>query len=275
MLGRMGGAEKELQEEERVEKTIETHWKVEHASKAELVGVYESDDLSSLLPTEVALLAEKSTEPYFFKKFAEKKLMTWEYEAKILAEKEALQKQKKPVERKKEKGPIIICVDTSGSMNGQPEMIAKTMAFAILRIALRDNRRCYLISFSTGIQTLKLNEVRDSIDRLIDFLGMSFNGGTDPEPALKEALRQMKESEYKDADLLVISDFIMDNLPAHVIKEIEEARESKNRFHSLVISPSANPKVLSAFDNNWLYDLSGPSRVTELVKDMRMVTAGS
>ena len=274
MLGRMDSAERELRAEERKEKVFETEWKAEHATKAELVGIHESDDLSNALPTEVALLADQPTETYFFKKFAEKKLMTWEYEAQILAEKESLEKAIVARPEKKERGPVIICVDTSGSMHGEPETIAKTVAFAILRIALREDRACYLISFSTGIQTLKLNDLRESLDKLIDFLKMSFHAGTDPEPALSEALSQLKDGEYKDADILVISDFIMDNLSQKMVKDIEGAKKRKNRFHSLVISKSPNPKVLSVFDNNWAFDLGGSTRIRELVIGVNMITAG-
>jgi uncharacterized protein with von Willebrand factor type A (vWA) domain len=101
---------------------------------------------------------------------------------------------------------------------------------------------------------------------------MSFYGGTDAEPALKEALRQIKEEEYKDADILVISDFIMDNLSPEISDKIIEAKKMKNRFYSLVISPNANEKTLSVFDNNWIYDLNGPNRIRELVLSVRKVT---
>ncbi len=272
MLGRLDSADRELQEEERAVKVFKTEWKVEHASKSELVGVHESDDLNNLLPTELALLSEEYTEVQFLKKFADKKLMTWEYQARVLAEKEILTKKKIQVPKKVEKGPVIICVDTSGSMHGDPEIIAKTVAFAILRVALREKRPCYLISFSTTIQTLNLSDIRSSLDRLIDFLGMSFYGGTDPEPALTEALKQIKGKQYRDSDVLVISDFIMDKLSKEIVAAISDARSKKNRFHSLVLSSSANKMALESFDHNWYYDLEGSSKLRELVLDVRTAT---
>lgn len=272
MLGRMKSDERELEEQERNVKIFKNEWQTEHASKAELVGICESDDLNNLLPSEIALLSDKSLETSFFKKYSEKKLMTFEYEAKILAQKEETIKQKQFRPKKKEKGPIILCIDTSGSMHGEPEQVAKAVAFAVLRVALRDKRQCYLISFSTQIETLKLGELKDSLLKILDFLAMSFYGGTDAEPALKEALRQIKEEEYKDADILVISDFIMDNLSPEISDKIIEAKKMKNRFYSLVISPNANEKTLSVFDNNWIYDLNGPNRIRELVLSVRKVT---
>lgn len=272
MLGRLDSAEMELQEEERLQKVHVQEWRVEHAAKAELVGVHESDDLNNLVPSELAFLAESSTEAQFFKRYAEKKLMSWEYQARILAEKDAEEKQKQGIPKKKEKGPVIICVDTSGSMHGEPETIAKTVAFAILRIALRDKRPCFLISFSTGIQTLRMNDLQESLSNLIDFLGMSFYGGTDAEPALKEALRQVRSKEYGDSDILVISDFIMDRLSKELSNEIAEARKNRNRLHSLVLSSSGNQNTLEQFDHNWSYNFNGPRRIRELVLDIREVT---
>lgn len=275
MLGRMKSDERELEELERNVKVFKNEWQTDHASKAELVGICESDDLNNLLPSEIALLSEKSLETSFFKKYSEKKLMTFEFEARILAKKEETVKQKEFRPKKNEKGPVILCIDTSGSMHGEPEQIAKAVAFAILRVALRDKRRCYLISFSTRIKTLKLSELRESLDNILDFLAMSFHGGTDAEPALTEALRQVKEEDYKDSDILVISDFIMDSLSSEISEKIVEAKKAKNRFYSLVISPNANQKALSVFDNNWIYDLNGSKRIRDLVLSVRKVTGNS
>lgn len=42
---------------------------------------------------------------------------------------------------------------------------------------------------------------------------MSFHGGTDASPALEEALRMLNTNDYKEADVLMISDFVMSSLP--------------------------------------------------------------
>ena len=122
MLGRMNKEEREFEEQERSVKILKNEWQIEHATKAELVGICESDDLNNLLPSEIALLSDESIETCFFKKYSEKKLMTFEYEARILARKEETIKQKQLISKIKEKGPIIICVDTSGSMHGTQKL---------------------------------------------------------------------------------------------------------------------------------------------------------
>ena len=47
-----------------------------------------------------------------------------------------------------ELGPIILCLDTSGSMRGAREVVAKALALECLRGAHRQSRPCYLYAFS-------------------------------------------------------------------------------------------------------------------------------
>lgn len=55
------------------------------------------------------------------------------------------------------RGPFIVCVDTSGSMGGFNEQCAKAFCTALMRIALAENRRCYIMLFSTEIVRYELS----------------------------------------------------------------------------------------------------------------------
>jgi len=270
MLGRMRQAEKEYEEEIFSEMVPKPAWKIEHAAKSELVGIHESDDISSMLPAEAVLLADKTTEPLFYKKFTEKKLQTFEYQSKVFfwEEEEIKKKRRKEKEKEEKKGPIIICVDTSGSMQGTPETVAKTLCFALLKMAVKDNRKCYLISFSTGIETLNLTDLKNNLERLIEFLSMSFQGGTDATPAIREALRMLETQDYKKADVIMVSDFVMSGFDAQTVNQINAAKENKTRFHSLVIGDSGNKNTINEFDSNWVYNTNNSERVIQLVKDI-------
>jgi len=268
MLGRMRLSEKQFEEELFSSVLITPEWKAIHASKSDLIGIWESDDLSSLLPSETALLADDTMQSVFFKKFAEKKLQTFEYQAKVLSYSQEEFQDKRQKEKDEDKGPFIICVDTSGSMHGTPETVAKTLCFAILKIAIRENRKCFLISFSTTIQTLDLTDLKNAIDKIIDFLSMNFNGGTDASPAMDEALRVLNTAEYKKADVIVVSDFVMPAFDKKTQDLIIKAREKKTKFHSLVIGSSQNPATISDFDNNWVYDTNNSNSILTLVKNI-------
>ena len=43
---------------------------------------------------------------------------------------------------KAERGPIIVCLDTSGSMQGAPEIVAKAIVLEALRVAHAEKRAC-------------------------------------------------------------------------------------------------------------------------------------
>jgi uncharacterized protein with von Willebrand factor type A (vWA) domain len=271
MLGRMRQAGKEFEEELFRDMVIKPEWKVTHAGKSDLVGIHESDDISNMLPAEAALLGDETTELVFHKKFAEKKLQTFQYQAKVLSHREEEIQNKRQKEKEEKKGPFIICVDTSGSMHGTPEAVAKTLCFALLKIAVRDNRKCYLISFSTGIETLNLTDIKNNLDKLIAFLSMSFHGGTDAAPAMKEALRMLETEDYKKADVIVVSDFVMSGFDEQMQGQIKTAKDNKTKFHSLLIGNSGNQTAIREFDNNWVYDVSDSKCALKLAQNLHVL----
>jgi uncharacterized protein with von Willebrand factor type A (vWA) domain len=207
----------------------------------------------------------------FYKKFAEKKLQTFEYQSKILSWEEEEIKNKRQKEKEETKGPFIICVDTSGSMHGTPETIAKTLCFALLKMAVRDNRKCYLISFSTAIETLNLTDLKNNLDKLIKFLSMSFNGGTDAAPAMHEALEMLETEDYKKADVIMVSDFVMPGFDEQTKNKIITAKENETKFHSMVIGESGNKNTIKEFDSNWVYNTNNKDGVLRLVKDINEI----
>lgn len=270
MLGRMREAEIEI-EEETFEKTIiRQEWKVDETAKAEIVGVHESDDLNNLLSAEASLLGDEDTELLFLKKYADKNLMTFRYEDRKLVRSEDQLTEINQRVRQKEKGPFIVCVDTSESMTGRPEQIAKVLCMGILKMAIHQNRRAYLINFSRGIKTLDLYNIADSIDEIAAFLRMSFYGGTDVSLALYETIRQLKGNDYEDADVLIISDFIMYKIDDDVLREVRYFQQNKGtQFHSLTLSKEANPEVLEFFDTNWVYNPKEKGIIRELTAGLQ------
>jgi len=268
LLGRYRKAEIELEEEEFENIAVVSKYRIEHSEKSELVGITDSDDLNNLLPSELALFSDLETENIFYKKFAEKKLQTFQYINKenYIEQKSVTDKRQKEVE--KDKGPFIIAVDTSGSMHGEPEFLAKVIAFAITKIAISEKRKAFLISFSTGIETFELTNIQDSLVKLIDFLQMSFHGGTDASEAVLKAIKQMKNSNYEKADLLIISDGIFGRLDDSSLKSIEELKKSGNKFYSLMIGNSYNKTALKFCNNIWQYDPEFDD-LKDLIREMK------
>ncbi|ADG72875.1 VWA domain-containing protein [Brachyspira murdochii] len=267
MLGRF------VKEEEsyRIEKVLrkETfHTSVRDInSEDEIVGITYSRDIHNILPQEKLLLAEGVLETLFGVKYFENRLLTFKKEGYTdYYYDEMIEDEMKVVEDDK-KGPIIICVDTSGSMSGVPETVAKAVTLYLASRAMKQKRNCYLINFSTQIETMDLT-YPNTMDNLIEFLRLSFNGGTDAVPALRHAIKTMNTENYKKSDLLFISDFVFNGFTDDDYKLAEAQKKNENRFYSLIIgsTPLFNVKN-SIFDYNWCYDSSRGS-VKEITENM-------
>ncbi len=267
-LGRMQGEREEIIEKLIASTKIIPKIEIIDAGKEELIGIHESSDINHLLPSEVALLGDKTVEALFYLKLSEKKLLTYDFHGYISNNEEIIEEINKEVPEGETKGPIIICVDTSGSMHGVPERVAKTLCFAILRVALLQNRRCYLISFSTGIETIELSDFYNNLPLLIQFLSHSFHGGTDATPALREAVKMLNDENYSKADVLMISDFIMGNLDINLEKEIYLTKENGTEYHSLSITSSGNKQALDLFDNNWIYQMGSAKPFSQILENI-------
>ncbi len=270
MLGRWREAETELEETTYERVIAKTRYREYEGLRGEIGGIHESDDLNTLLPAEAALLGTSVTETLFYKKYAERKLLTFQYKARKAERGQDRLLEKQAQSRSKERGPFIICVDTSGSMEGTPEQIAKVLCFAVLKMAARERRHAYLISFAVGLNTINLLELETSLDKVVSFLNMRFDGGTDISPALYEALRMLETQEYKEADVLMVSDFVMYDIKDAIVAQMKKKQKNGTRFHSLTIAGSAtNPDIVELFDNYWVYDPDSKDVLRQMVTNVR------
>lgn len=273
ILGKQNRAQSIFEKELRDKVVIKTEWHPQNAYRGEIKGICFSNDISSILPSELALMKKPATKKLFQLRFAQKQLLSFEYQRNVERTRKESTQEEVSIEKKEPKGPIIICVDTSGSMHGTPENIAKTVTFALSKIALEEERKCYLISFSTGIETLDMSDFKkgDSLQKLVRFLQMSFNGGTDASPALQHAIKMLQSNDYKNADVLMISDFVMANLPRNLIDAIEVEKEKNTDFYSLVIGTSGNQGAIDCFNHNWSYNTNDIHASRHLVEQLHSI----
>jgi len=243
-------------------------------SREEIVGIRLGRDIEHVLPAELALLADPDTALLFDLKYAESGLMCFDMQGIQNIHLHVETNEERSVKEAEKQGPMVICIDTSGSMNGIPETVAKAVALFLSAKAKEQKRPCYLINFSTGIDTLDLG-ADVGMEALLRFLQMSFHGGTDVAPALEHALDTMEQDMYRNADLLVVSDFIMSELPERSLARIENRRLDGNRFHSLVVGACyMTQRTRSHFDNEWIYDPCSSS-IHELVSFERSISNAS
>ena len=270
LLGKMRQAEVETEEEiyERVE--VKQQIRKDPNQRAEITEIRTGDDLSNMEVSEISLLSDQDTETLFLKKFAEKNLLVKGFEDQVSVNSSKVLYETNQKVKLKEKGPFIVCVDTSGSMEGKPEQIAKVLCFAILKMASKENRRAFLINFSTGIKTIDLLDVSRNLDALADFLTFSFHGGTDISLALHEAIQKLKSEEYEHADVLVISDFIMYKIEKDLVDGMEYTKHHLGtQYHNITLNDQANTEILDLFDNHWVYDPKEKRVVKSVYRDLK------
>ena len=253
------GKIKQMEESDRIEKAMTTHNieipQPDITSKEEIVGIRFGRDLENALPSELALLADPETEILFDLKYLEARLMCFDMQGIQTTKGEAEVEGVVTVSEADKLGPMILCVDTSGSMSGMPETIAKALTLFMASKAREQKRPCYLINFSTNIVTHDLSSEAFGLKALIGFLQTSFHGGTDVAPALEHALEVMSQDKYEKADVLIISDFIMAGLPNSLSQKVASQRARKNRFHSLVVGDQFSTlRQVGLFDQEWLFD---------------------
>lgn len=237
-------------------------------SREEIVGLKLGRDLEHAIPSELALLSDPDASLFFDLKYVESRLMCFDMQGMMPVVEQGECEQ--DVELDESQGPMIICVDTSGSMSGSPETVAKAVTLFMASKAREQKRPCYLINFSTDITTLDLSEAT-SLTSLIRFLKMSFHGGTDVAPAINHALDVMDKSEYEKADLLVISDFIMSSMPSVLLEKIQAQKVRGNNFYSLVVgSHFMTERMKNLFDQEWIYD-PRTSSIQELIDFRKQV----
>ncbi|HAS6109861.1 TPA: ATPase RavA stimulator ViaA [Vibrio vulnificus] len=228
----------------------------------DIVGIHESDDLNKLLPNETMFLAYPELEVVFYKHLADKRLMNYRVQGKSRTLRKVRAQKPDNQQVEIEKGPFVLCVDASGSMSGFPEQSAKAMAYALMQIALAEGRDCYVILFSTEQITYELTK-QDGLREAADFLTYTFHGGTAFEPVLMKSIDLMSGDRYRNADLVVLSDFIAPRQSEEMLAKVEALKEQKNRFHAVSLSKYGNPALMSMFDHCWAYH---PGLVGRLLK---------
>lgn len=222
-------------------------------SKEEISRVKLGNTIEALLPNELALLNSSDLEILFDLKFVENKLMMYDFQSSEDIKKEE-NKEINQTEEVDGKGPVIICLDTSGSMSGSRERVAKAISFCLISRAIAEKRLCSLINFSVRIETMDFSKI-STFSEIFDFLSKSFYGGTDALPALTYSLDLIEKEEYKRADILMISDFLLDEVDEKLEERIKRAKELDNKFYSIAIGNlNMEEKLKDLFTKQWSYN---------------------
>jgi uncharacterized protein with von Willebrand factor type A (vWA) domain len=196
-------------------------------SHSEMHSVTTSGDLQHMLPVESVKLQDETLKSLFFAKWIEGKLLTYQLTGRNWAG-----------GARKRRGPMVAMVDTSGSMHGAPEVVAKSIILALVRRMLKEGRDVKVFLFSSVGQTsgIELTDVKKMATEFLDFLNYTFEGGTDFNTALEEGLGALKERQYRNADILFITDGLSIVSDERVIAGLDAMKKNNGtRLFTIII----------------------------------------
>ena len=140
-------------------------------------------------------------------------------------------------------------------MKGINEYIAKATMLKIVMQALSENRNIYLINFSVEIYSYKFSKY-DGLNELINFLKLSYHGGSDIYKALHAANRIMNTDDFRNGDVLVLSDFMMEDMPYNLIELCEKQKLKGNKFFAVSIGKFPfGYSYRKIFNKHWIFDI--------------------
>ena len=179
MLGRVEGERRALSDAQSM---TETH------------SLVFSGDVQRMLPQELVNLADERVKLLFYARMCERRLLTYQLRGRELRGGE----RGKP-------GPVVALLDSSGSMSGEPELVAKALLLALSRRLSEERRPLRALMFSVDVRSYDLWGPSGA-SQFLDFLCQTFGGGTDFDAALRQGIKSLSEPEWKGADILFITD---------------------------------------------------------------------
>jgi uncharacterized protein with von Willebrand factor type A (vWA) domain len=173
----------------------------------ELLDVTYGDDWHLFVPQELGSLLEPALRYDFFLRLLDRKVVQYDPQSP----------------ESQGRGPIIVCVDTSGSMTGERDISSKAAALSLHAVARREDRPFATILFSSRDEWISFlfrdgsavsrnplgeEERLSLLEGIMRAATFFFGGGTDYECPLLEALRMIESGgiDWRDADVVFITD---------------------------------------------------------------------
>ncbi len=251
----------------------------------EITGLDRTSSPLMALPAELGLLAFPETENLFLHKLAERGILALHSRRiktiPIREEAETWHRVTAP----QRLGVLFVCLDTSGSMQGDAETIAGVATLSFVRESLRQGRPVTVIASRQGLHAASfLDEAvfhQPSGDRktsdsasltapgvvriapepvieLQEILSPPGYSGADVSPALEEGLRRIENDTdpgTATADIVIVSDIHFPKIgPDHRNRIARLQSRGWVRFHALTIGLQPIDDPLNVFDYRWHYN---------------------
>lgn len=176
--------------------------------RGEKYTVTRGRDMKNLLSGELALMASPATTPLFLRKYHAKGLLQY-------AKRERVHKGH---------GDVIVCLDESASTEGENAEWGKALALAVQDICAHEGRKFALIHFS-GADQFRTDLFLPGKYTPTDLMAAAdhfFDGCTDFETPIREALRLIRKEAFENADILFITDGA-DDISDELAEQLQDA----------------------------------------------------
>lgn len=187
------------------------------------------NEVSRLLPLEIANYLFPGSRLEFLRRLSESKTFTYDMQGK----------------ERRGRGPIIICMDESSSMHSI-KAESKAFCFAFLMIAQKQKRDIAIIPFSSDVgEVYYFYKGQTVVDCIIKFSEQFLGGGTNFEKPLRHSLSIIMKSRFYNADVLFVTDG-SSFLPSTFVEEFNEVKKQlKFECISIVLMNTFNSVGLS------------------------------
>lgn len=162
--------------------------------------VASGDRFDALIDEEIMTLSLEVFSSDFYDRFLNRSLLVYDMEGHTA----------------RDRGPIILCYDGSGSMEGIKIEETKALLVAFIEVARIQKRRLITLQFASKTEPLYIQEFNPhhvTLEEIMALLAHFIRGGTDFETPLKAAVSLLKEDQYRHGDILMITDGFSDIHP--------------------------------------------------------------
>ena len=203
----------------------------------EITNITLGDNIARLLPSE--LVKFKSAKLLFMKDFVEKQLVMYDLQGV------------EPVGC----GPIIACLDISGSMAGEREVWAKAVILALMSLAEKQKRPFGVITFDTGPRMQKyFAKGNPTIAEKIEIASVASDGGGTSfySPLMAAFEMRAQTSALKPADIVFCTDGECELSEKQLLQITDLKKTTSVRIFGVGITDRVGDKFedLAAFSDN-------------------------
>ena len=172
-----------------------------HGVPSEVYSVEQGNDIARLLPAEHVLLTDPAIELVGLERIASRRAAQYAVRGNTRVS----------------KGPLVLALDESGSMEGLRNEWAKAAAVTLSRVAAHEKRPVCVVHYSTSsvVRHLAPGDSAAIVAMIRHFLGKGTAIGLALEVAVQQ-VRELAQRGHKGADVVLITDGVDGDIPAQV-----------------------------------------------------------